>query len=102
MVAIEPSLTMRAVLLARVADDPELIDQVSVLAGAAPDILDELTGPVAGFVCANRLGHLTATGRQETFARLATLLEPGLRDAGLHLVDPDERIGIVRQAEAVA
>ncbi|WP_156156665.1 class I SAM-dependent methyltransferase [Microbacterium azadirachtae] len=175
VVAIEPSLTMRAVLLARVADDPELIERVSVLAGAAPDILDEVPGPVAGFVCAHMLGHLTATQRQETFARLAALLEPGgigiitlprtsasdgtdvveeathigrhhylarhrstpdgrgsqseylvldgdrivrrqtfasswepptleqlhdeLNDAGLHLVDADERIGIVRQAE---
>lgn len=170
VVAIEPSLTMRAVLLARVADDADLLDRVSVLAGAAPDALDEVTGPVAGFVCAHMLGHLTAPQRQQTFARLAALLRPDgtgiitlprtpdpaeapvveestrigrhrylarhmagqseylvldggrilrqetfpsswepptrdqlqdeLRQAGLRLVDVDERIGIVRHAEA--
>ncbi|MGE4365427.1 MAG: class I SAM-dependent methyltransferase [Mycolicibacterium sp.] len=170
VIAIEPSLTMRAVLLARVADDAELVDRVSVLAGAAPDILNEVAGPVAGFVCAHMLGHLTAPQRQQTFARLSALLEPDgigiitlprtpdpaeapvveestrigrhrylarhqatqseylvldgdrilrqetfpsswepptldqlhneLRQAGLHLADGDERIGLVRHAEA--
>ncbi|MFH8252839.1 class I SAM-dependent methyltransferase [Microbacterium sp. B2969] len=92
VVAIEPSLTMRAVLLARVADDPDLIDRVSVLAGAAPDALDEVTGAVAGFVCAHMLGHLTATQRQQTFARLAALLVAG--GTGIitlpHTTDPAE------------
>ncbi len=76
IVAIEPSRIMRAVLLARVADDPDLVGRVSVLAGAAPDILDQVSGPIAGFVCAHMLGHLNASDRQGMFTRLAGLLAP--------------------------
>lgn len=76
IMAVEPSLTMRSVLLARVADDPELSERVSVYAGAAPAILDEIDGPLDGFVCAHMLGHLSADERRDTFERLAALLRP--------------------------
>ena len=76
ILAVEPSLTMRSVLLARVADDPELSGRVSVYAGAAPAILDEIDEPLDGFVCAHMLGHLSADERQATFERLAALLRP--------------------------
>lgn len=76
VVAIEPSLTMRAVLLSRIADDPDLRSRVTVLAGRAPDVLDEIDCPVAGFVCAHMLGHLAAAERRAMFTRLAGLLAP--------------------------
>ncbi|MBY0687662.1 class I SAM-dependent methyltransferase [Microbacterium marinilacus] len=77
VVAVEPSPIMRAVLLARVVDDPALVERVSVFAGAVPDILDDVTGPVSGFVCAHMLGHLTPGQREATFARLRGMLSPG-------------------------
>lgn len=96
IVAIEPSLTMRAVLTARIADDPAMADRVSVVAGSAPRALDETRGPVAGFVCAHVLGHLPAAVRAATFRRLADLLGPGGR--GIVTVDPD---GGLQDAEVV-
>lgn len=77
VIAVEPSLTMRAVLLARVADDADLAQQVSVVAGRVPEVLEEVSAPVAGFVCARMLGHLTAADRLATFGRLSELLIPG-------------------------
>lgn len=76
IVAVEPSLTMRSVLLARIADDPELCERVSVYAGAAPTILDEIDRPIDGFLCAHMLGHLSAAERRATFERLAAMLTP--------------------------
>ncbi|MFT3862282.1 class I SAM-dependent methyltransferase [Micropruina sp.] len=76
ILAVEPSLTMRSVLLARIADDPELSERVSVHAGAAPAILDQIDGPLDGFVCAHMLGHLSTDQRRDTFERLAALLRP--------------------------
>ncbi|MFT4167373.1 MAG: class I SAM-dependent methyltransferase [Microlunatus sp.] len=82
IVAIERSLTMRAGLFARICDDPELSQRVTVLAGALPSVLDEIHHPVDGFVCAHMLGHLSAEERRDTFARLSALLAP----AGVGLV----------------
>lgn len=76
IVAVEPSLVMRAGLLARISDDAELARRVSVLAGAAPEILDEVEAPIEGFVCAHMLGHLSPGQRLATFRRLAELLSP--------------------------
>ena len=76
IIAVEPSLTMRAVLLARVADDPALTGRVSVLAGAVPDVFEQLPGRVAGFVCAHMLGHLSKAARVQTFAVLSDRLMP--------------------------
>lgn len=89
IVAIEPSRTMRAVLTARVADDADLSHRVTVRAGLLPDALDEVRWPVAGFLCAHMLGHLPATARAATFARLRTLLAPGA--VGLVTVEPEAR-----------
>ncbi len=86
IVAVEPSLTMRSVLLARVADDHELSERVSVYAGAAPAILDEIDEPLDGFLCAHMLGHLSAGERRATFERLAALLRPD--GVGLITVSP--------------
>lgn len=86
IVAVEPSLTMRSVLLARVADDRALSERVSVYAGAAPAILDQLDGPLDGFLCAHMLGHLSVKERRATFERLAALLRPG--GVGLVTVAP--------------
>lgn len=85
--AVEPSLTMRAVLTARIADDPAMAGRVSVVAGSAPGALDEIRGPVAAFVCTHVLGHVPGAVRAATFQRLAGLLGPGGR--GIVTVDPD-------------
>lgn len=77
VVAVEPSLTMRAVLLARLADDPELTSRVTVVAGSVPDAFDELPDDVAGFVCAHMLGHVSPAARAQTFAALAERLADG-------------------------
>ncbi|MFT4296157.1 MAG: class I SAM-dependent methyltransferase [Micropruina sp.] len=86
IVAIEPSLTMRSMLLARVSDDPELSERVSVYAGAAPAILDQIDGPVDGFLCAHMLGHLSVGERRATFQRLSALL--ATNGVGLITVSP--------------
>jgi len=86
IVAVEPSLTMRAVLTARIADDPDLAARVSVLAGGVPDVLAEVP-PLDGFVCAHVLGHLTAAVRARTFARLAGVLKPTA--VGVVVVNPE-------------
>lgn len=102
ILAVEPSLTMRSVLLARIADDHELSERVSVYAGAAPAILDEIDEPLDGFLCAHMLGHLSADERRDTFERLAALLRPdgvGLVTvprqgaAGTDVVVEERRIG---------
>ena len=77
IVAIEPSLTMRTVLLARVADDEGMARRVSVVAGSVPAALDEMPNRIAGFVCAHMLGHLTPADRTATLARLARALDGG-------------------------
>lgn len=77
VLAIEPALTMRSMLLARIADDEELTTRVSVIAGAAPAVLDEVDRPLDGFVCAHMLGHLSEADRRATFSRLAGLLSDG-------------------------
>lgn len=76
IIAVEPSLTMRAVLLARVADDPTLTDRVSVHAGAVPEVFEQLPHRVTGFVCAHMLGHLSPADRAQTFAALADRITP--------------------------
>lgn len=83
VVAIEPSLTMRTVLLARMADDDDLARRVSVVAGRVPDVLDEVLVPlddgrgvIAGFVCAHMFGHLSSADRIATLTRLADALAP--------------------------
>lgn len=87
IVAVEPSLTMRTALLTRIAADPRLAERVSVLAGSAPAVLDELPEVVAGFVCAHVLGHMTSPDRVATFERLARSMRPDA--VGLLVMSPD-------------
>lgn len=96
IVAVEPSLTMRAVLTARIADDPAMAGRVSIVAGSAPAALDEIRGPVAAFVCAHVLGHVPGAVRAAIFQRLAGLLGPDGR--GIVTVDPE---GGPQEAELV-
>ncbi|SOE02227.1 class I SAM-dependent methyltransferase [Blastococcus haudaquaticus] len=76
IIAVEPSRTMRAVLTARVVDDPDLSARVSIVADPLPQALADCPSPVAGFVCAHVLGHLGAADRRSTFGRIAGLLRP--------------------------
>ncbi|MGC3953650.1 MAG: class I SAM-dependent methyltransferase [Propionicimonas sp.] len=86
IIAVEPSQTTRAVLTARVADDPTLTERVTVLAAAAPQVVDDLPD-LAGFVCSHVLGHLTSQQRAATFAGLAARLRAG--GVGVVTVNPD-------------
>lgn len=103
IIAVEPSVTMRSVLLGRVVDDPALTERVSVVAGAAPDVLaqidslDEAT--LDGFVCAHVLGHLGEADRAATLGALAGGLSPDGR--GVVTLPPppgDGRAGRSRRA----
>ncbi|SJM55349.1 hypothetical protein CZ771_07715 [Actinomycetales bacterium JB111] len=103
VIAVEPSVTMRSALLARVVGVPALTDRVSVIAGAAPAVLRQLgslvDGALDGFVCAHVLGHLGEADRAATLAALAGGLAPGGRgvitlpppsDAGPGAPGPDD------------
>lgn len=86
IIAVEPSLTMRSVLTARVFDDPALRPRVTIVAGAAPGVLEPLaTGSVSGFVAAHMLGHLDPVTRASVFAKLTRVIAPG----GIGLVTVD-------------
>lgn len=74
IVALEPALVMRSVLTARVADDPDLAERVTVVAGSAPAYLEQLPDRVDGFVCAHMLGHLGRDDRRGLFAWLGSHL----------------------------
>ncbi|MFC6355898.1 class I SAM-dependent methyltransferase [Luethyella okanaganae] len=86
IVAVEPSHVMRAVLTARIADDPALASRVSIIAGRLPDALETMKAPFAGFVCAHMLGHLSADDREATFRHLAKILRP--RACGIITIEP--------------
>lgn len=92
VLAIEPSRTMRTVLLARIADDPDMVRRVSVVAGTVPAALDEVPRTISGFVCAHVLGHLTGPQRIESLRALGQRL----RDGGTGLLthhDESEEVG---------
>ena len=103
--AVEPSTTMRAVLLHRLAVAPELAGRVSVLAGAAPEALDRVPTPVAGVLATHVLGHLSPEERSALLGWLAAHLAadgfallthqpPGLDDDGaVDEVVEETRIG---------
>lgn len=77
ILAVEPDLVMRSILLARVSDDDALVDRVSVLAGAVPRDIDQLPLRIDGFVCAHVLGHLSPADRYDLFAALSARLTGG-------------------------
>ncbi|MGL4178097.1 MAG: class I SAM-dependent methyltransferase [Dermatophilaceae bacterium] len=96
VVALEPSLVMRSVLLARVADSPDLSERVTVHAGSVPGDLGLLPERVDAAVCTHVLGHLTAEERRMTFAWLAAHLTP----AGAVLVTTQDPVEPVASAQS--
>lgn len=75
ILAAEPSATMRAVLSSRVARDPDLRRRVTVVDGAAQDlVLPERLSAVVIFGVA---GHFTAAERVALWKRLAARLPDG-------------------------
>ncbi|MDZ5078839.1 class I SAM-dependent methyltransferase [Nesterenkonia sp. HG001] len=77
LAAVEPSALMRTGLLTRISDDAALAARVSVIAGTAPSALNQLPGPLDGFLCAHMLGHLESTERGALFRALSRRLAPG-------------------------
>jgi SAM-dependent methyltransferase len=88
ILAVEPSLTMRAVLTARVANGADLVERVSILAEPVPDVLDQIHEPIAGFVCAHVLNHLTPEQRATLWAGLLPRLAADA--VGVITVDRDD------------
>lgn len=85
--ALEPSLVMRTTLTARVAGDEDLRSRVTIVAGSAPDALDQIPERVDGVVCANMLGHLDIDQRRAVFE----WMDATLTDDGVCLVTTQER-----------
>lgn len=79
LVALEPNLLMRSVLTARVADDLELSQRVTVVAGSAPRALSLLPDRVDGVLCTHVLGHLDPLELRSVCAWVADTLSPGGR-----------------------
>ncbi|GAA2280571.1 methyltransferase type 12 [Streptomyces ruber] len=75
ILAVEPSVAMRAVLLARVHDDPELRRRVTVIAGDCADF--DWPDGVRAVVALNMLGHLPPAQRRALWAHAARHLAPG-------------------------
>jgi hypothetical protein len=75
IVAVEPSLVQRAVLLARLADDSALADRVSVVAERAETV--RLPDTVGGVLAMNMIGHLIPDDRRQLWRRLADRMGPG-------------------------
>lgn len=98
IVALEPSTTMRSILLARVADDSAAIARVTVLAGSVPDDLGLLPEVVDAAMCTHVLGHLSRTARQRLLCWLGGRLPVGGR-ALVTTPDPDanDPVGVVRE-----
>jgi cyclopropane fatty-acyl-phospholipid synthase-like methyltransferase len=72
--ALEPALVMRSILTARVADDVDLAERVTVVAGSAPADLGLAPTRVDGFVSAHMLGHLEQADRRALFGWLGSHL----------------------------
>lgn len=85
---------MRSVLTARVADDVELSQRVTVVAGSAPRALALLPERVDGVVCAHVLGHLDPLELRSLCAWAADTLSPGGRCL-VTLHRPDDRAAAV-------
>ncbi|MER7506155.1 class I SAM-dependent methyltransferase [Nonomuraea pusilla] len=89
--AVEPSPGLRAVLLARVSEDPDLRDRVTVLPG---ELLRAALPPRLGtLVAMNVIGHLDPAERRLTWQLLAERLLPGGR-AVLNLQPPAEPVAV--------
>ncbi|MEO1059933.1 MAG: bifunctional GNAT family N-acetyltransferase/class I SAM-dependent methyltransferase [Actinomycetota bacterium] len=92
IIAIEPSPTMRAMLMARLAA-AGLLDRVTVLADAVPAALERVPDRVDGVVAGHMLGHLTSDDRHAVLDWTAAhLRERGaalLTVSGAGTPDPD-------------
>ena len=74
VLAVEPSPVQRAVLLARVVDDPSLRSRVTVLPTAAETV--ELPDRLGGVLAMNVIGHLAPPERRDLWRRVADRLAP--------------------------
>lgn len=75
VLAIEPSLPLRSVLLSRVFEDPDLRPRVTV---DGDDLLSaRLPDRIGGLVAANIIGHFSPYERDRLWEDLATRLAPG-------------------------
>ncbi|MDT5025544.1 MAG: hypothetical protein QOE61_1970 [Micromonosporaceae bacterium] len=95
VLAVEPSLVRRAVLVARVVDDPSVQARVTVVAAAAEtaDLPDRLGGVLA----MNMIGHLPPPERRRLWRRIADRLAP---DASVVLdVQPSSRAEAVPETD---
>lgn len=95
IIAVEPSSGLRAVLLSKVYDDPELARRVTVLdTDAQHATLPDRLGAVTAM---NMIGHLDRADRRALWATLAKRLAPGapivlnLQPPGSAIVLPDTR-----------
>lgn len=87
IVAVEPSASLRAVLLARLVDDPLLARRVTVLDATVQEA--DLPERFGGLVAMNMIGHLDSAARHDLWALLARRLVPGA-PAIVNLQPPDE------------
>lgn len=87
LVAVEPDLTMRTALMARLATDTALALRTTVLPDRVPQAVDQLPDLLDGAVVAHMLGHLTDRDRSELWSRLLPRLRPGA--AAMVTVSPD-------------
>ncbi|MFB4275425.1 trans-aconitate 2-methyltransferase [Nonomuraea sp. MTCD27] len=100
IVAVEPSMTSRTTLPARVSENAELRDRVTVL----PEHLLEAALPhrLGALVAMNVIGHFDAAGRQAIWTMLADRLAPGgravlnLEPPGAPVTVPESRFADVR------
>ncbi len=88
IVALEPDLVMRSMLLTQVMADPGLAARTTVVAGRAPTDLGYLPTPADGFLCTYVLGHLTPADRRALFVWLSGSLRPG--STGLVTLSSDD------------
>ncbi|MFI6209020.1 class I SAM-dependent methyltransferase [Streptomyces sp. NPDC051041] len=75
VLAVEPSAAMRAVLLARVHEDDELRERVTVVPGDCASV--DWPDGVRAVVALNVIGHLPPGQRRALWARAARQLAPG-------------------------
>ncbi len=76
IIALEPSTTMRAMMMARL-DTLGILERVTVIPEPLPEGLRDLPGRVDGVIVAHMLGHLAEAERNGLFEWIATSLAPG-------------------------
>jgi len=91
VLAVEPSPALRAVLLAKLADDPERTRRVTVEPADAAGA--ELPDRLAGAIAMHMVGHLDPEVRRGLWDRLAARLVPGA-PLVVGLQPPDEAVAV--------